>query len=714
MAQFLTRLKQRNLIQWAIAYVAFAFALLQGVDVIVQRLHWPEAIERYLILALALGLCVLLLLAWYHGQRGAQHVGGAELLILALLLAIGGALIWRFGATEDRGTAPVIAAGSQDGAKRYPGHAAQASATTAARTGLRSTQPIPAKSIAVLPFENLSADKENQYFVAGMQDLILAKLADIGELKVISRTSTAKYASRPDDLKTLGRQLGAATILEGSVQRQGKQVLITVQLIDTRTDGHLWAHSYTRTLDNVFGVEGEVAARIAATLKATLSPDETAHLATSLSHDSDAANLFLRAEYQRTLGETALDPANWKIAIPLYRQAVKRDPAFALAFARLSLTQSILAWFGGGGMDVRQLIADSRVNAERALRLAPGLAEAHLAMGYNDFFGHGDYGAARTAFAAALALRPNDAAALAAGGYILRRQGHFDAAMASLQQAFTLDPRNPIRADDIGVTYMMLVRYADAQRWLQRALALDPHTLPSKIELANAIVCASGDIPRALAPVQGDDAWLKLQRVLLLTYQRKYQEALALLDSVPDTPDNFRVADVPKAVQQAELYQLLGDMATARPLYARALPEIRAGLDAVQGINRASRWQYLAMAELGIGHAERGLDAIAKSQAVVDRTGDHMFGPAIMKANAQTYAAARRPDLAVPLLAKALATPGIGWTYSPVLLWLDPAWDPIRHDAGFQGLLKKYARYKPAVTYPIPPASAVAAAPASP
>jgi len=233
--EFWQRLKQRKLVQWAIAWVAFAFALLQGIDIIAQRFNWPGAVERYLILALAIGFFVMLVLAWYHGERGAQRIGGAELLIIALLLAIGGTLIWRLGpAANGPHAAPFVQAGSPDKAKRNPGtNTAPDSAAGAPASGLRvnaAAQPIPAKSIAVLPFENLSDDKKNDYFVAGMQDLILTKLADIGDLKVIARTSTAKYASHPDDLKTIGKQLGVASILEGSVQKQGKQVLINVQL----------------------------------------------------------------------------------------------------------------------------------------------------------------------------------------------------------------------------------------------------------------------------------------------------------------------------------------------------------------------------------------------------------------------------------------------------------------------------------------------------
>jgi TolB-like protein/cytochrome c-type biogenesis protein CcmH/NrfG len=554
----------------------------------------------------------------------------------------------------------------------------------------------PAKSIAVLPFENLSGDKDNEYFVAGMQDLILTKLADIGDLTVISRTSTMQYGSHPQNLRTIAQQLGVENILEGSVQKAGNQVLINVQLIDADNDHHIWAEAYTRTLENIFGVEGEVAEKIAQSLQAKLSPVETTRLAAVPTENQAAYDLFLRAEFQNNRGAINYDTASWKAAIPLYRESIEKDPKFALAWARLSYAESQLAWFGGAGENVKQLIAQARADAERALALAPDLSAAQLALGYTDYWGRGDYDAALKAFAAALALRPNDADTLAARGYVERRQGHFDAAIASLQQALAHDPRNSAFAFEVGITGMMVSRYPEAQTWFQRALALDPDNLNAKSSDSLAIVLDSGDIPRALAASQGDAPALKFQRVLLLTYQRKYHDALTLLASIPDTADYFNSnTGGSKALQLANLYRLAGDATRAQPLFAQAETDARAQLAQQQGINLAFVWTALASAELGMGHTAAGLDAVGKLVAIVANTPDHTYGAAMMQASAGLYAQARRPDLAVPLLARALATPGVGNGYSPVLLWLDPAWDPIRMDPGFQALLKKYESARP-------------------
>src|SRR6185312_10986811 len=265
-------------------------------------------------------------------------------------------------------------------------------------------------------FENLSGDKDNAYFADGMQDLILTKLADIGQLKVISRTSTMKYASHPDDLKTIAQQLGVATILEGSVQKEDNQVLINVQLIDAKTDAHHWAQSYTRTLDNVFGVEGEVAGQIASALKAKLSPAETQRLATGLSNDPVANDLFLHAEYLFNQGKMNFDGALMKQAVPLYRQAIAKAPDLALA-------ESLLVFGAGAGEDVQQLKTDARAQAGQALALAPDLVDAQLAMGYCDYYIRGDYAAALTIFDAVLKTHPNNVEALTVTGYLLTRLG---------------------------------------------------------------------------------------------------------------------------------------------------------------------------------------------------------------------------------------------------------------------------------------------------
>ena len=327
MNEFLQRLKQRKLVQWAIAYIAAAFALLQGIDIVAQQFGWPEGLRRGITLALVVGFFVALLLAWYHGERGAQRVSGPELLILALILAVGGGLLWRFAGVPRPAATSAAATPSHDAAASSP-----------------ATVAIPAKSIAVLPFENLSAEKDNAYFADGIQDEILTGLAKIGDLKVISRTSTQGYGSRPQNLAEIGRQLGVAHVLEGSVQKAGNRVRVNVQLIDAANDDHLWAETYDRTLEDVFAVETEVAQKIASSLQAQLTRDERAALTKKPTDNPAAYEAFLKA--RSLLLGSSYDRVNTERVLDSLQSAVKLDPGFAEAWAQLSITNSWIYWSG--------------------------------------------------------------------------------------------------------------------------------------------------------------------------------------------------------------------------------------------------------------------------------------------------------------------------------------------------------------------------------
>src|SRR5690348_8937373 len=294
---FWRELKRRHVYRVAAAYAIVGWLLIQVVTQVFPIFHLPDWIDQAIVLLILIGFPIALVLAWAFDATpqgivrtdaedgtdvqtsGRSHRAVIVVGLIGLLIAVIAGAGWWHG---ERGRQAVLAAYDVASAVSVamPSVASTAAGVAAAKPRVIpalpvATSPIPAKSIAVLPFENLSADKNNAYFADGMQDMILTKLAGIGALKVISRTSTEEYASHPDDLKTIARQLGVATILEGSVQKAGDQVLINVQLIDARSDNHLWAESYTRTLDNVFGVEGEVAGQIATALKAKLSPAET-------------------------------------------------------------------------------------------------------------------------------------------------------------------------------------------------------------------------------------------------------------------------------------------------------------------------------------------------------------------------------------------------------------------------------------------------------
>jgi len=399
MNEFFQRLKQRKLVQWAIAYVAAAFALLQGIDIVAQQFGWPEGVRRGITLGLVVGFFVTLVLAWYHGERGAQRVTGTELLIIGLVLALGGGFLWRFAAARSADSKTVTVPNE-------------------------SRSVISAKSIAVLPFENLSEEKQNEYFADGVQDEILTDLAKIADLKVISRTSVMQYKSGvARNLRKIGEELGVAHVVEGSVQRAANKVRVNAQLIDARTDAHLWAQTYDRDLADVFAIQSEIAKAIADQLQAKLSPNEKKAIEQSPTTDLAAFDLYSRAKsLLLTASFTVTQDQDRRKAIELLDEAVKRDPSFFGAYCQLAgAHEDLYAVSGSDHTPTRLALAEAALQA--ATRLRPDAAETHLARAQYLYYGLRDYAGALAELEIARRALPNDPRLFEWTGYILRRRG---------------------------------------------------------------------------------------------------------------------------------------------------------------------------------------------------------------------------------------------------------------------------------------------------
>lgn len=450
MNEFLRRLKERKLVQWALAYIAAAFALLQGIDIVASRFGWPEQTMRFVIIALSVGLFVTLVLAWYHGERGAQRVSGTELLILALLLALGGGFLWRFsGASHER--------------------VVRSDAPPAVTAKSLAPAAISEKSIAVLPFDNLSRDPDNAYFAEGVQDEILTRLAKVADLKVISRTSTQRFKSSPSDLPQIAKQLGVLHILEGSVQKSGDSVRVNVQLINALTDAHLWAEIYDRKLTDIFAVESDIAKTIADTLQAKLTGSEKKLIASQSTADTTAYELYHRG--RSCFGRRGAD--NLRNAIEFYQQAVERDPNYALAYAGMSEAYSILPRYAA--VALKDANPKAKAAALKALQLDPQLGEAHNAMASVLFAGDMDVNGSIAEFQRAIALNPNYATAhhwLACDA--LLAMGRFDEGIAEGRRATELDPLSAVVRADLGMIFLHARRFDDAITELKKAIELDP------------------------------------------------------------------------------------------------------------------------------------------------------------------------------------------------------------------------------------------------
>jgi TolB-like protein/cytochrome c-type biogenesis protein CcmH/NrfG len=679
MREFLQRLKERKLVQWTIAYIAAAFALLQGIDIVAQQFGWPEGVRRGITLALMVGFFVTLVLAWYHGERGTQRVTGTELLILALLLAIGGGLLWQFA-----GASRI----SERNTSSSPNGGVAETSQVEGLTG--NAPPISGKSIAVLPFENLSDDKSTGYFADGIQDEILTRLASIADLKVISRTSTAKYKSKPEDLKTVSQQLGVANVLEGSVQKVGDQVRVNVQLIDARADSHLWAKSYDGDAKNIFVVETEVSQQVADALQAKLSPVAATAIATAPTNNSAAYDLFLRGEYEERRAEDELDRAAFDRAKTWYEQAIAADPAFALALARLVENRMQWHWFMEK-LDQAQL-ESVKAQAERAITLAPNLAQTYVSLGVCHYYGYRDYERALSAFRKAMELQPNNSSALEYSGYVHRRQGKWEQCLKELQQALERDPRNAALAGNLASTYGALRMWKEADDTALLALKVDPHASDAMgTLLTNKVTEHGGDIEEALRVLDTFPAGDRLTSssvgdVVSIIGTRAQVYLLARdFDSARKVWDMAEKEDRPRQLcAQLALDFLQGKSAEAKAKAAKAKPLLEQRLREVPD-------DILVVTELGwvnlaLGEQSEALKFARQASEILSPERDALFGPATVIGLAEIQAWTGDGNHAIASIRHLLSIPA-GNVASIADLKMNPVWNPIRNDPRFQELL---------------------------
>jgi len=525
------RLKQRKLVQWALAYVAAAFALLQGIDIVAQRFGWPDAIERWLIIAIAVGFFVALVLAWYHGERGAQRVSGVELLILALLLAIGGGALWRFGKVPQAATfiAPVAASGS---------------GTAVAET------VIPEKSIAVLPLVNGSGNQDEQYFSDGLSEDLITALSQFAGLKVINRDSSFQFRHSKDSIQTIGEKLGVAHLLEGSVRRAGGEVRISAELVNVVDGSTLWSQHYDRPYTDLFKLQDDITQSVADALKAKLLSGHGAVIQSDrpLSGNLDAYNAFLQGNAYTAIGSDE----SMRQAVVAYTTATRLDTHYAHAWAALSFAQTNLANAFLAGTEQRQAYAKARMAAERALALDPDSAAAYSAHGFLLLNADFDWAGAETAFRRALQLAPNDAQAKEILGSLLATLGQPESALELTRQALTSDPRHATWHVALSQYLNALGRLGEAEHAVRTAIALQPGGTDLYEQLA-VVEILRGDAKAALAAAQQEapgSPWHDIAMTLALQIGTDRAAADAALKTLVD-----KYADL-GPYQIAEVYAL--------------------------------------------------------------------------------------------------------------------------------------------------------------
>jgi len=462
------RLRRRKLVQWSIAYVAGAWGLLQGIAYIRDTFAWPPYVQQAATVLLLIGLPIVLVLAWYHGDRGHRQVTRSELAILTMLFLLGGAIFWYFQRTSEVATSTVASPASPSAA---------AFATDA--------------SIAVLPFVNMSADKEQEYFADGVSEELLNLLAQVPELRVIARTSSFSFKGKEVDITEISRKLNVANVLEGSVRKSGDMVRITAQLVRASDSSHLWSKTYDRQMTDVFKVQDEIASTVVSELKIKLlGPAPTAQIT-----DPKAYALFLQA---RQISRQYTAPALQR-SIELYKEALAIDPSYALA------------WDGLAAIYESQVESDLRLPSEgiplardalaKALAIQPRLASAHASLGWIALFHDRDLAAAARHLEYALALEPANPDNLGVAAILARRLGRLEQAIAIGEYLVARDPANSFLHTDLGFAYRYAGRLDAAIGECRTVLSLSPGYMWSHRTIGD-ILLQQGDTKAALAEMQ--------------------------------------------------------------------------------------------------------------------------------------------------------------------------------------------------------------------
>jgi serine/threonine-protein kinase len=656
---FLRQIKDRALVQWALAYLAGGWAFLEIAGFATSQFSWPSLVPMALTLLVIAGFFLTLVLAWYHGERGRQKVSGPELLIIALLLAITG------------GALAVFAPGGGDLA--LPGV-----------PGIRlpgSQRP----AIAVLPFLNQSAagDEEAAFLATGLHDDLLTQLSKIASLDVIARTSVMQYAGTGKTILEIGRELGVPTVLEGSVMRAGGRVRLNFQLIDARTNTHLWAETYDRdfTVENVFDIQSDLALQVARQLQAELAPTEAARIEDVPTENLEAYQFFRRGK--DAFDRPGWDPADLEIAGNLFSLAVEADPDFALAYASLSHTLCYLFLFYDRSP---ARLEDARAAADEALRLDPDLARAHLARAFYHYLEY-ENDEAMEALARAEEGIPGSGELLTLKSEIHLRRWEWDASLAAKERGALLDPLNPEKQLRLAEAYAEYGRWDDAFSLLNRIIRANPDFHEARFSLGWIIWRRTGDggpTLEALASVPPENSVYGLKDFFRWLVAPTPEDKVAALDGIQEPILEFGgFWWAPRELLVGWTFHEL-DPARARPAFEQAVeiclealerhpddPRIHASLGRAYG--------YLGRREEAVQEARRVVE-------ILPITKDPGWGRDLLETTAYIYASLGMGEEAAEALETSFSVPGV----RAVWALLGPDFSKVRNHPRIQALIDRY------------------------
>ena len=656
---FFGELKRRNVYKVAVAYAVVGWLLVQVATQVFPFLEIPNWVVRLVIALVVIGFPIALVIAWAFEAtpEGIKRTAAAD------AMPAGGHKSWGWIYVVVAGAAMSI------GLFFIGRYSAQRTASLENAPPRATAGAASEKSIAVLPFENLSEEKSNAYFAEGIQDEILARLSKIADLKVISRTSTQRFKSSPGNLPEIAKQLGVANILEGSVQKAADQVRVSVQLINALNDSHTWAETYDRKLIDVFQVESDVAQKIANALEAKLTGKEKAAISNRGTKNPQAYDAYLRA-IALCNSQSKEDELR---AIEFCRQAVALDPNFAEAWAELAVKESSRYVFPERTEAQKQR---ARIAAETAVRLAPELPDAQGATGLYYYYCLQDYDQALARFDQARAAAPHDGKIIEAMALVKRRQGKLDEAIALQKQAAELDPLNIDVWRNLAFTYRGQRKLEQASAMFDRALAIAPND-PALLAYKAEVCVAGGDLDKADELVRNvqhrwsnTGSWIVVDLPL---YRRQYDEAIRQITALLETEKPPPVLIAAQHERLGFIYSLKGDHVRAKQLWQQAEQELETLREQGQGGLVLSYQLINAEARLGQRdefevEAQRLLQMLQKDKWTLPRAEE---------ARARGYAILGDADRAIPLLERLLQETGSN-ALTPALLRFDPVWDPIR------------------------------------
>ena len=670
---FFAELKRRNVYKVAVAYIVAGWALAQGIAQVFPVFNVPNWVVRLIVVLTIIGFPFALIFAWAFEitPEGLKRTEEADAMPAS---ARPTSRTWIYIVV----IGVVISAGLF-----FLGYTA----------GNRSTSPQKDKSIAVLPFQSLSEDKNDAYFADGVQDQILTNLAKVSDLKVISHTSVRQYETGAErNLREIGRQLGVAYIVEGSVQRARNRLRINATLIDARTDAHIWAETYDRTAADLFAIQSDLAQSIVTQLKAKLSPKQKAEIEERPTQDLVAFELYLQAKAIIDSYVNATDVrAALLQALRSLDEAIQRDPNFVSAYCYAARANDLLYFFDLDPTPDRISLADAAVKA--ALRLRPDSAEAHFALADYLFRCQRDYDRAQEELAIARPGLPNNTPFLILSGYINRRRNHFPEAERDFSTAFALDPRNPNAYNLLADTYMLQRRFPEAVRVYDNVLAAGEQIPIVRFRRAAATfygTCNSGPLREMLAKTPEMDVagGQTPARALLAMIDRNYAEAERVLGASPR--QDFQDIDFsfyyPKAWFEAMIARAKGDDARATAAFreCRAILEQRL----IVKPEHARTIAVLAQVDAGLGQKEL---AIREAQHAIDLmpiSKDIYDGALVLEGLAQVYTWSGERDRAIELVQKLVSMPSY---INYGRLKLHPLWSPLRGDPGFEKIVNSLA-----------------------